>query len=474
MIHYRVSVPPKTENNMNTAVTGEKNKEITDKSYPASVYSESSAVSSAQNTPELIPSSTSSTPKFPPRRSSSADSIPLLDLLSPSNVSVELNRHKTYKWMKNYGRKLNDKRKKKFHISKEDRIKWVKVLNDKFERAYVRIDKTTKASQTEKISFAAVTYIIFLSGLVIGKHPEQFHILYTVLFAVLMPIRFITYYKIGYGFYLADLCYYVNVLLLIYIWILPSSKMLFISCASFSWGTLSFAVITWRNKLVPHSIDKSTSTFIHVLPGVVMYVITHQLPHEFKQKRFPGSVKLEHWELMHGILYTSFLYFVWQLSYHYFITIKRADQIKNGQVTSFEYLRKAFANKPIGKLVNSLPEPFPVVAFTLIQYGYQLGTMSLCPIFFQHKYAASAFVSFIFLTSCYNGATYYVDFYGKKFQKEVLRLQDELNKTESRLAEAQRSTDDLLAKQNFDGSSVSANATPKLGTTDSSVSIISN
>lgn len=476
MIHYRVSVPPKTENNMNTKVTDEKSKEIPDKSYPASLYSESisSAVSSAQNTPELIPSSTSSTPKFPPRRSSSADSIPLLDLLSPSNVSVELNRHKTYKWMKNYGRKLNDKRKKKFHISKEDRIKWMKVLNDKFETAYVRIDKTTKASQTEKISFAAITYIIFLSGLVIGKHPEQFHILYTILFAVLMPIRFITYYKIGYGFYLADLCYYVNVLLLIYIWIFPSSKMLFISCASFSWGTLSFAVITWRNKLVPHSIDKSTSTFIHVLPGVVMYVITHQLPHEFKQKRFPGSVKLEHWELMHGILYTSFLYFVWQLSYHYFITIKRADQIKNGQVTSFEYLRKAFANKTIGKLVNSLPEPFPVVAFTFIQYGYQLGTMSLCPIFFQHKYAASVFVSFIFLTSCYNGATYYVDFYGKKFQKEVLRLQDELNKTESRLAEAQRSTDDLLAKQNFDGSNVSANATPKLGPTDSSVSIISN
>lgn len=125
MIHYRVSVPPKTENNMNTKVTDEKSKEIPDKSYPASLYSESisSAVSSAQNTPELIPSSTSSTPKFPPRRSSSADSIPLLDLLSPSNVSVELNRHKTYKWMKNYGRKLNDKRKKKFHISKEDRIK---------------------------------------------------------------------------------------------------------------------------------------------------------------------------------------------------------------------------------------------------------------------------------------------------------------------------------------------------------------
>ena len=177
---------------------------------------------------------------------------------------------------------------------------------------------------------------------------------------------------------------------------------------------------------------------------------------------------------MHGILYTSFLYFIWQLSYHYFITIRRADQIKNGQMTSFEYLRKAFAKKLIGKLVNSLPEPFPVVAFTLIQYGYQLTTMSLCPIFFQYKYAASAFVSFIFLTSCYNGATYYVDFYGKKFQKEVLRLQDELNKAESRLADAHKSTDDLTAKQNPEVTSTSVTSAPKLQPANSSVSIVSN
>ncbi|QPG76785.1 hypothetical protein FOA43_004179 [Brettanomyces nanus] len=175
-----------------------------------------------------------------------------------------------------------------------------------------------------------------------------------------------------------------------------------------------------------------------------MYVITHELSYEFKKKRFPGSLKLEHWEFMYGILYTSIVYFIWQLTYHYFITIRRADKIKNGQVTSFEYLRKAFANKPIGKFVNSLPEPLPVVAFTLIQYGYQLTTMSLCPLFFQYKYAASVFVSLIFLTASYNGATYYVDFYGKKFQKEIARLQDGLNKLQNKLTSVE-SSEDLTA-----------------------------
>ncbi|GAV29254.1 hypothetical protein PMKS-002736 [Pichia membranifaciens] len=141
---------------------------------------------------------------------------------------------------------------------------------------------------------------------------------------------------------------------------------------------------------------------------------------------FNGSIKLQHWDIMYGIFNTSILYFVWQLSYHYFITIRKADKIKKGKVTSFEYLRKAFAKKPIGKFVNSLPEPFPVVAFTIIQYGYQLITMSVCPLLYSYKHVCSLFVSFIFLCATYNGATYYVDFYGKKFQREVVKLQGEI------------------------------------------------
>ncbi|GMF04072.1 unnamed protein product [Ambrosiozyma monospora] len=58
--------------------------------------------------------------------------------------------------------------------------------------------------------------------------------------------------------------------------------------------------------------------------------------------------------------------------------------------------------------------------------------MSLCPFLFKYKYAASAFISFIFLTASYNGATYYIDFYGKRLQKEVERLQAEISDLRSK------------------------------------------
>ncbi|KAH3670554.1 hypothetical protein OGAPHI_001069 [Ogataea philodendri] len=377
-----------------------------------------------------------------PRRSSSSsinmDDLSFFDLLNPQILSTEIRKLPTYQRVKNISsesiRKLN-KKGLKFNLNQEDMKNLKSVLNNRLDKLYVRIDKTITASKTEKLYYATSVYMIFLFGLVIGKHPEWFHWVYTLMFVILMPIRFITYYKMNWGYYLADLCYYVNGLLMLFIWVFPDSKLLYVSCLSFSYGTLSFAVITWKNKLVLHSIDKTTSTFIHVVPPTVMYVITHQIPSEFRQQRFAGAMKLKSWEIWNGILYTSAMYFVWQSLYHYFITVKRADKIKNGKITSFEHLRKAFAKKPVGKFVNSLPEPFPVFAFMALQYLYQLGTMSVCPLVFKYKYVASIYLSFIFFMASYNGATYYIDFYGKKLQKEVERLQSEINELQTRARE---------------------------------------
>jgi hypothetical protein len=38
-------------------------------------------------------------------------------------------------------------------------------------------------------------------------------------------------------------------------------------------GPLASAIITWRNSLVFHSLDKVTSLFIHMYPPLVLTVI---------------------------------------------------------------------------------------------------------------------------------------------------------------------------------------------------------
>ncbi len=375
------------------------------------------------------------------------------DTFNTLNISKKINtsvKNRSIKF-----KKLASKQKRLLKEHEEDIEYLLKQFTTQIDRLDKRLSSANAVSITEKISFACSLFNIFLCGYVIGHWPNWFHILYTVELIILMPIRIYTYKKKLYHFFLADLCYFVNVLCLLFIWVFPMSQKLFISCYALTFGTLSWAVITWRNSLVLHSLDKLTSTYIHILPPVTFHVITHELSPDYKAARFLGANKVIHWRFMYGMIWTSICYFIWQFSYHYFITIKSKDKIKAGTITSFEWLRKAYAKKPIGRYVNSLPEPYPVIAFSFIQFGYQLSTMLLCPIWYSNIYLSTLFLTMIFSVAAYNGATYYIDVFGKRLEKEVLRLQDEISGLQKKNIEmsraiARESTDE----SNFMSSSV--------------------
>lgn len=308
-----------------------------------------------------------------------------------------------------------------------------KRISQRLSKFDAKINANLQSSNTEKLFYAFAVFLIAVSGFIIGKYPSYFHVFYTGLFALLMPIRFYTYFKQSYQFYLADLCYYVNLLLILFIWFFPYSRSLFISLFSLTMGTLSFAVITWRNSLVLHLIEKTTSSFIHIMPPVTMFVIVHELPHDYKVARFPAVASITDWSFFNGIIWTSIYYTIWQVCYHYFITIKKSHEINSGKVTSFTYLKEKNSQSFLGKLVNSLPYTWMQIgAFTLIQFGYQLLTMIFCPIWFKYKHACGTFMCFIFVWASYNGATYYIDVFGKKFEKEVAKLKAEINELQKR------------------------------------------
>lgn len=309
----------------------------------------------------------------------------------------------------------------------DDFVKLQDTLNKRVHEFDQRIHAQLVSSNTEKAFYAFALTVIFAAGLIIGKYPKYWTDFHTVLFVMLMPIRFYTYFKLGYQYYLADLCYYVNLLVMLFLWVFPGLATLFISVFSLSLGTLAFAVITWRNSLVLHLIEKTTLSFIHIMPPVTMFVIVHELPTEFQRMRFPGVSQIESWDFARGMGVTAFFYSVWQVLYHYFITIRKAQQIEQGKVTSFTHLRKAKAETPLGRFVNGLPYNWMQIgAFTLIQFGYQMLTMLPCPIWFKYKHVCGLFVFFVYAWACYNGATYYIDVFGKRFEKEVAKLKKEI------------------------------------------------
>jgi hypothetical protein len=126
---------------------------------------------------------------------------------------------------------------------------------------------TKAVTLREKLSFIGGVLNIFMGGFIIGGYPEYFHIWYTVQLLYFMPLRFYTYYKRGYNYFLADLCYFVNFLTMLSIWVFPNSKRLFIGAYFLAYGNNAIAIAMWRNSMVFHSLDK---VITYVLPLILV------------------------------------------------------------------------------------------------------------------------------------------------------------------------------------------------------------
>ena len=172
------------------------------------------------------------------------------------------------------------------------------------------------------------------------------------------------------------------------------------------------------------------------MPPVTLHCLVHLTPPDIQQVRFSGLYAIKtssedskiHYSLTAMMLWSSVPYAIWQLSYHFFITVRRREKIAAGRPTSFTWLRKSYAHSWIGRLILGLPDQLHEPAFMLTQYLYALGSMLPCPIWFYNRWPSALFLLSLFSWSIYNGATYYIDVFGTRFQKELEQLKLEVAK----------------------------------------------
>jgi hypothetical protein len=311
-----------------------------------------------------------------------------------------------------------------------------KRMRTSVDRLNQRFNESLTVTAREKASFIAAVMNIFVSGYLVGSHPDLFPHWYTAQLLWFMPVRYYTYHKKGYHYFLADLCYFVNILAVLSIWVFPQSKRLFIATYCLIMGNNAIAIIMWRNSLVFHSMDKVVSLFIHIMPCVTLHCLVHLLEPEYQKERYPAIYNIRfsdpsskhHYSLVQMMMWSTLPYAVWQLTYHFLITVRRREQIAAGRPTSFTWLRKSYAKTWIGKFVLSLPNFLQEPAFMFIQYSYAVVTMLPAPLWFWYRWASGIFLTIVFIWSVYNGATYYIDVFGNRFQKELEALKKDMAK----------------------------------------------
>ena len=177
------------------------------------------------------------------------------------------------------------------------------------------------------------------------------------------------------------------------------------------------------------------SLFIHIMPPVTLHCLVHLTSATFQKERFPAIYAIkysppdskEHYSLWAMMVWATVPYALWQLSYHFLITVRRREKIAAGRPTSFTWLRKSYAKTWIGRLVLSLPETLHEPAFMFVQYAYAIATMIPCPLWFWYRWLSASFLLAVFIWSVYNGATYYIDVFGTRFQRELEQLKKEVS-----------------------------------------------
>ncbi|EIM88150.1 uncharacterized protein STEHIDRAFT_138578 [Stereum hirsutum FP-91666 SS1] len=327
----------------------------------------------------------------------------------------------------------------KADVARENIDREIKKLQLKMQLRMTSLATAWKSARIvrtrEKITFFIGVMTVLFTALLFGMAPEWMHIAYTVQAAFHLPLRIYRYKKRMWHYFLFDLCYYVTILNFVYIWILPQSPALFVACYCLSHGSVASAVITWRNSLVFHDSDKNTSLFVHMYPPLVFTVIRHYYPGA--TERFPALKELPHLNPWKALLLSSLIYLVWQLLYWRFVYVSRRAKVESGErTTSLSFLLN---NKRglIGRALAAIKPEYRPESFMAGQFAYAVIT-DIPPVFLLYDSAfwSSAYLLLIFAVSAWNGGGFYIEVFGRKFERELEALRKELAEANLRSAGA--------------------------------------
>jgi hypothetical protein len=238
---------------------------------------------------------------------------------------------------------------------------------------------------------------------------------------VLLGLRVINYRQTGDHYFMFDFCYFANAWVMAYLWIFPNSCMMFHTAFSFTHGPLVWAIAAWRNSMVFHSLDKTTSVFIHYTPTILMWAMRSSPDPQFNtcQDEYPTSLPFTT-----ATLWPFVPYLVWQILYA--IKVEYVDQEKiekRGLTTSFRFMSTSKGTL-MYKLIHSQGKQRwkQVSIFMLVQVVYTFLTTLLVGIWWRFVHVGdAAFLVAIGALCCWNGANFYFEVFSKRYEAQMSR-----------------------------------------------------
>eukprot|EP00698_Gefionella_okellyi_P026294 TRINITY_DN995_c0_g2_i3.p1 TRINITY_DN995_c0_g2~~TRINITY_DN995_c0_g2_i3.p1 ORF type:complete len:437 (+),score=60.16 TRINITY_DN995_c0_g2_i3:209-1519(+) len=327
-------------------------------------------------------------------------------------------------------------------------------LRDRMHTLHRTLNTTPLVKFGDKLSFMLGVSNVFVTPYILGALPQWERVWFTVRALPLLGLRYWTYRQKRMHYFLLDMCYLVNVMCLVYLWVpLMASRALLIATYSLATGPVVWAVAAWRNSMVFHSADKMTSIFIHLAPPMLVGALRHVPLSDRHGICAAGLCDNVTWNEF--MLYGLGTYLAWQIGYHIWVERISADHIDaNGYVTSVKWLLKDRTHI-VSKIADKFPNRSRVLVLAVVQLLYTVITIVPVKLFWDHFVLNQLLIVLIGMWAAWNGANFYIEVFSKRYISELASRVTDVAVTTPRgtqlMTEVLQSAHDVLssAQQNI-------------------------
>ncbi|KAK9814724.1 hypothetical protein WJX72_010536 [[Myrmecia] bisecta] len=274
----------------------------------------------------------------------------------------------------------------------------------------------------DKIGFFFGVVNLVISAFWLGRSTHNFYLWFTLKAVVLYSTRYYLYSKQRWQYYMLEFCYFANLLQVLEVWVFPGNALLHKITFAQVAGPLTWSIVALRNSLVLHSLDKTTSLFMHISPAVVAWTTkwypdrAHLGMDKWSQKHLADWDNATVWELA---VLSMGPYLLWSLAYYLKIfVVSRKKVQEEGYATLYALMTKN-KNAAAARIVLKAPPALQPAVYMgmhlLLCWAAVLTTL----IWWRSYWAHTIFLILCAAASAWNGATYYFDVFAHRYVSGV-------------------------------------------------------
>ncbi|KAK9792955.1 hypothetical protein WJX73_006729 [Symbiochloris irregularis] len=271
----------------------------------------------------------------------------------------------------------------------------------------------------DKICFFVGVINLVLSAFWVGKSPATWHRWFTLKALVLFTIRYRVYKAKHWHYYMLEFCYFANLVLLVQLWVFPQSAWLYKATFSQVAGPMTAAIAALGNSVVLHSLDKTTSLFMHVSPAIMVWCIRWYPSPQGLERRQADPASWEHAGLWDLVALPMLLYSLWAAFYYLKIFVWSSDKVTKGSYSTLYSLMVGKKGSLPARIVLRAPTKLQPLTYMLMHLLMALGATLTSLIWWHSFWAHTAFLVACSSTSVWKGATYQFDIFAHRYLDSV-------------------------------------------------------